>query len=124
MLNHLRYIRDHLLKKKNFGDWLKGEREARNWTQTGLGFRSDLSHETISNLESGIQRPTPDICLLLAKALRQSEVIIFRKAGLLPDNNIDEVTYEDWEYLLNQLPKNIQEELKREITEKIADRLR
>jgi len=53
----------------------------------------------------------PDTLTALAKAFDISPITIFRKAGLLPKGG-ENVRFEDWQYLLEQLSSEDQEEMR------------
>jgi hypothetical protein len=56
--------------------------------------------------------PAVETFLALANALALSPILLFRKAGLLPDRPESEVTFEDWQFLLEQMDPAEQEELR------------
>jgi transcriptional regulator with XRE-family HTH domain len=103
----------------DFGDWVKAERDKRGWSQSDLSRYSGLHRAVISKIESGTQ-PMPDTLTALAHAFKISPITIFRKAGLLPEGG-EEVSFEDWQHLLNQLTPDEQEEV-RQIMEMKIDR--
>ena len=49
--------------------------------------------------------------IAIAHAFHVTPVLVFRKAGLLPDGG-EEVQIEDWQYLLSQLSAEDQEEMR------------
>ncbi len=104
-----------------FSYWLQSEREIREWSQSDLARRSGLHRAVISKLETGT-RPMPETLMQLAKAFNLPPVFVFRKAGLLPEAPSDQVRLEDWEYLLNQLPPDEQEEVRQIALMKIERR--
>lgn len=63
----------------------------------------------------------PDTLSALAKAFHISPITLFRKAGLLPDNNGGDVKLDDWEYLLKQMTPEDEAEL-RQIAEMKIER--
>ena len=52
-----------------FGQWLKQEREARDWSQEELGERMGVKHSTISRLETGKTGVSEKMALRCADAL-------------------------------------------------------
>jgi transcriptional regulator with XRE-family HTH domain len=73
-----------------FGDWLRKEREKRDWSQADLGKWSGLGRSAINKLENHDQYPTTYNCISLSDALDMPPEDLMRIAGLLPskrDNN-------------------------------------
>ena len=103
-----------------FGDWVQIEREKRSWSQSDLSRYSGLHRAVISKIESGT-KPMPDTLTALAQAFKISPITIFRKAGLLPEGG-ETASFEDWQFLLNQLPTEEQEEVRKIIEMKIERR--
>lgn len=95
----------------DFGYWLQAEREKKGWSQSDLARHSGLHRAVISKVESGTN-PMPDTLTALAKALSYSPITVFRKAGLLPEGGED-VTFEDWKYLISQLDPQDEAELRK-----------
>jgi len=94
-----------------FGEWIQAEREKRSWSQSDLSRYSGLHRAVISKIESGT-RPMPETLSALAQAFKISPITIFRIAGLLPEGG-DNAAFEDWQFLLNQLPPEEQEEVRK-----------
>lgn len=103
-----------------FGDWIQVEREKRGWSQSDLSRYSGLHRAVISKIESGT-KPMPDTLSALAQAFKISPITIFRIAGLLPEGG-DNASFEDWQFLLNQLPVDEQEEVRKIVEMKIDRR--
>ena len=95
-----------------FSEWLQKERESRNLSQSDLGRISGLHRAIISKIELGISTPAVETYLSLAAALEKSPIELFRVAGLLPPGTSEQVTLEDWMFLLKQLPPADQEEMR------------
>jgi transcriptional regulator with XRE-family HTH domain len=108
------------MDKVNFGDWLKLEREKRDWSQSDLARFSGLHRQIINKTESGVSEPALKTFIALAQAFKISPITIFRIAGLLPDG--DNASFEDWQFLLNQLPPEEQEEVRKIVEMKIERR--
>jgi transcriptional regulator with XRE-family HTH domain len=104
----------------DFGDWIKSERDTREWSQSDLSRHSGLHRAVISKVESGTQ-PMPETLTALAHAFKISPITIFRKAGLLPDGG-DQVSFEDWQHLLKQLTPDEEEEMRQIVEMKIERR--
>lgn len=100
------------MDKEKFGLWLQKEREQRGWSQSDLARFSGLHRQIINKTENGVSMPALETYLALAKAFNISPTFIFRKAGLLPESNTDQVRFEDWEFVLNQLSPDEAEELR------------
>jgi transcriptional regulator with XRE-family HTH domain len=103
-----------MVDKLPFGQWLQLEREKRNWSQSELARRAKLHRAIISKIELSISSPATETYIALADALDVSPIFLFHKAGLLPDHpgSENQVAIEDWQYLLDQLPLEDQEELR------------
>lgn len=95
----------------DFPAWLQKELNDRGWTQADLSRFSNLSTAAISRMMTGARGIGPDACLAIANALRIPPEIVFRAAGLLPPKPDDEVTLEEWRYVLEQLSEEDREEL-------------
>lgn len=105
----------------NFGEWLKNEREKREWSQSDLARFSGLHRQIINKTESGASEPALKTFLALAQAFKISPISIIRIAGLLPEGG-ENASFEDWQYLLNQLPSDEQEEVRKIVEMKIERR--
>jgi transcriptional regulator with XRE-family HTH domain len=103
-----------------FGQWLQKERETRKWTQSELGRRSGKDRAVINKIESGGALPAVETFIALSDALKLSPITLFRKAGLIPAGD-ENVTNEDWQYLIAQLSTEEQDEV-RQIVEMKIDR--
>jgi hypothetical protein len=66
--------------------------------------------------------PAVETFIALARALNYSPVFLFRKAGLLPSGNSDEVKFEDWKFLIDQLNPEDEAELRQIAEMKIQRR--
>lgn len=95
----------------DFPAWLQKELNDRGWTQADLSRFSNLSTAAISRMMTGARGIGPDACLAIANALRIPPEIVFRAAGLLPPKPDDEVTLEEWLYVLDQLSEEDRDEL-------------
>jgi transcriptional regulator with XRE-family HTH domain len=100
------------MDRVNFGIWLASERERRGWSQSELAKRSGLHRQSLNKIENGGAMPAVETYLALAEALALSPILLFRKAGLLPDRPESEVTFDDWKFLLEQLDPAEQDELR------------
>lgn len=97
-----------------FSDWLLEEMNKRGWSQADLARASGLNRQVISNyINSRRNKPEPDALVALAHGMKMSPIVIFRKAGLLPAEGGDQLKFEDWKYILEELPEEEQEELRK-----------
>jgi transcriptional regulator with XRE-family HTH domain len=105
----------------SFAYWLQKEREIRGWSQSDLSRQSGLHRAVINKLESGT-RPMPETLTALARALGISPISIFRQAGLLPSASGEEASFDNWKFLLSQLPPDEQDEMRKIAQLKIEKR--
>jgi transcriptional regulator with XRE-family HTH domain len=73
-----------LFLMETFAEWLKAELDARSWTNSDLARAGGIQPATLSRIISGARRAGPDVCLAIARALREPPERVFRLAGLLP----------------------------------------
>lgn len=107
----------------DFIDWLDQEMKKREMSQADLARKSGLSKQVISDyLNRKKKYPDPETLTAFAHGFSLSPIVLFRKAGLLPDTPTDQVRLDDWEYLLNQLPPDEQEEVRQIALMKIEKR--
>lgn len=71
-----------------------------------------VSHPTVTELVTHGKRPSFDTCMALAVWLEQSPILTLRDAGLLPPGIDDEIRFEDWKHLINQLDPDDDAEMK------------
>ena len=96
---------------------------ARNWSQADLARASGLNRQVISSyINMRRTKPEPDALIALAHGFGISPITVFRKAGLLPPGSDDEVKFEDWKFLLDQMPTDEQEEMRQIALMKIEKR--
>ena len=105
----------------NFGDWLRSEIDKQKISQAELARMIRVTPAQVSRILSGERSTTNETLIEIAHILKIAPVTIFRKAGLLPDSNNNDVEFEDWVFLLKQLPPEDQEEL-RQIAEMKVER--
>ena len=87
--------------KKEFVDWLNIEMEKRGWSIRQTARAANLSHTVIAVALSG-DKPTFNTCAGLADAFNVSPNFVFQLAGLIEEQNKDELT-EEAEFLMSQL---------------------
>jgi transcriptional regulator with XRE-family HTH domain len=96
-------------KENEFVEWLDMV-EGGKLTDYELAKAGKFSHSVLSRARSGIP-PKWDVCVKIAGVLNISPITVFRKAGLLPPGPDNDISLEDWEYLLRQLTKEERDEL-------------
>jgi transcriptional regulator with XRE-family HTH domain len=96
-----------------FSDWLMTQIAARGITQSQLARLAGVSRQVISDYINGKRRkPDEDVLKGIAHALKIPPEIAFREAGLLPQRTPEyDQGFEEWMYLLNQLPEKDRQEL-------------
>ena len=68
----------------DFVNWLIENVHSRGWSYSELARRIDMSSGTISMVASGVQEPSFEFCLGVAKAFDLPPDQVLRRAGLLP----------------------------------------
>jgi len=71
------------MNKVDFAEWLKAERENREWSQRELGRRMGTSGAHISHVESGSRGVTADFCVKLAGVFMADPFEVMKMAGLV-----------------------------------------
>jgi transcriptional regulator with XRE-family HTH domain len=94
-----------------FGTWLLAELEKRDMSQSDLARLSGLHRQIINKTENGVSMPAVETYIALANAFGISPIFLFRKAGLLPPGPENKVKIDDWEFMLEKMPEDEQEEL-------------
>ncbi len=97
--------------KDAFIEWIDSVEDELGWTDNKWATTAGLSASVLSKARQGII-PKWDACLALANAANRSPVTVFRKAGLLPPGPDDEIKYEDWKFLLDQMSPEDEEEMR------------
>jgi transcriptional regulator with XRE-family HTH domain len=98
-------------EKDPFVEWMNDVELSLGWTDNKWATRAGISASVLSRARQGIT-PKWEACVALANAARRSPIAAFRKAGLLPPGPEEDVRFSDWQYLLNQLPPDDQDELR------------
>jgi transcriptional regulator with XRE-family HTH domain len=101
-----------MIDRISFGLWLQSERDKRGWSQADLARYSGLHRQNVYKIENGGAAPAVETYIALASALELSPVVLFRKAGLMPEALSTQSNLEDWEYLLGQLPQEEEAEIR------------
>lgn len=86
-----------------FLEWLDEQEAIKGWSDYRLAKKANIAPSVISRARSSGILPKWDACEAIAKALNVSTILVFRKAGLLPPGPPDDVVFEDWKFLLDQL---------------------
>lgn len=95
-----------------FREWLLNELKIKGWTQAELSRRAGVSRASVSLVLSEDRSIGHDLAIAIAHALNISPITVFRKAGLLPDGGGENVSFADWEFLLNQMSPEDEAELR------------
>ena len=95
-----------------FNQWLKKELSRRGWSEFRLAKEAGLSHGSVYRIGKGA-RPGWKAAGAIAAALGMPEELVFRKAGLLGEENGGEVDLEEWKAVLVRLEEKEREELLR-----------
>lgn len=110
------------MDKVVFGDWLRKQREDRGLSQSDLARLSGLHRQIINKTENGVSDPSLKTYIALSNALNISLVSVLRAAGELPPGQDDDINFEDWQYLIEKLTTDEQEEVRQIIELKIERR--
>lgn len=70
--------------ENDFAIFLNTELQRRGWSQRELGRRSDVSGAAISQVISGVNTPSAELCIKIATALDTRPEYVLRLAGHLP----------------------------------------
>ena len=100
-----------LSMETNFGNWLNKELEKRGWNQSQLAKKAGLGSGTISNIIYGSKRMGIDTAVAIARALKVRPRIVLEAAGLLPAEPATDNDFDEWIYMLSQLPERERDEL-------------
>ncbi len=103
--------------------WLNEQQKLRdNMSDYVLAKKGKFSHSALSRARVEGIAPGWEICVKIAEALNVSPITVFRKAELLPPGDNEHASFEDWMYLINKLPPEEQEEVRKIIEMKIERR--
>jgi transcriptional regulator with XRE-family HTH domain len=108
----------------DFPAWLRDQLDRRSWRVSDLAKRSHKSDAAVSRVLHGERNPDPETLVAFATALNISPILMFRKAGLLPSGPDNEVQFEDWQHLLNQMTPEDEAEMRQIAEMKIERRQR
>lgn len=96
----LQYVDMGLNDEDSFSHWLLEEFEARGLSYSEVARRGGISHARISQVIGG-DKPGKRFCKSIAKALDYPDVVVFRKAGILPPAQEEDAEY--WQELRHYL---------------------
>lgn len=68
----------------DFSEWLIGELNKRQWSQSDLARAAGTNPSSISHLVNRTRFPGKEICQAIAQAFGYPPDVVFRAAGLLP----------------------------------------
>jgi transcriptional regulator with XRE-family HTH domain len=94
-----------------FIEWLDQQERTTGLSDYVIAKRGKFSHSALSRARTGIS-PGFEICVRLSKVLNVSPITVFRKAGLLQDGPEEEITWDDWQYLLAQMTPAERDEMR------------
>jgi len=98
----------------DFPKWLQEQLDAREWRPTDLARKANLSDATVSRILKGERQADIDTLMGFAFAFNISPMAIIRKAFIFPETEKeDEVNWEDWKHLLNQMTPQEEQNIKR-----------
>lgn len=99
-----------MFSMEKFNAWLLQELSKRNWSQSDLSYRANISRGTLSNILSGSRKIGTDVILAIARALHLPPEAVFRAAGILPPTPEADALTEEGLHILNQLEGEDKEE--------------
>lgn len=107
--------------QESFIKWLDKMEGERGWTDYRLSVETGLSSSVFSRARQGLL-PKWEALVRISKAFNISPITAFRKAGLLPEGNGEQVALEDWQHLLTQLTPDEEQEMREIVSMKIERR--
>lgn len=109
-------------KGQVFIEWLDAQEAILGYTDYEVAKIGDFSHSALSRARIELIPPGWKICVKIAEVFKRSPITVFRKAGLLPPGVDDEISFEDWQYLLSQMTPDERDEVMQIVTMKIERR--
>lgn len=94
---------------KDFGSWLKGELDRREWTQADLVRRSGMNSALVSYLINGTRKLGLNSAIILSETLRVPIETILVKAGHIQHVKSDSEKESQLLYLFRLLPEHEQD---------------
>ncbi len=92
-----------------FSTWLIDELNKRRLSRAELARRMGMSSTTITYVINGKRNPGPDLCQAIAKAFGLPPELVYRQAGLLPNNAAESHEFEELKYWFDQMSVDEQE---------------
>lgn len=108
-------------KANAFIGWLDDLENSKGYSDFEVAKQGGFSHSVLSRARAGIP-PGWDVCAKIADVFDVSPITVFRKAGLLPLGPDEEISFEDWKYLLSKLTPDEEEEVREIAVRKIKRR--
>lgn len=102
---------NYIVSVIGFSEWIKDELNKRNMSQADLSRSSGLSIAQISHVVNMQSPPGQKALEAIARAFGYPPEQVYRAAGLLPQLLPEDATFEDWKFVLNQLPEEDRQEL-------------
>ncbi len=93
-----------------FSDWLLEELAEREWTQSRLARKADISRQAISDYINQRRKPDNEALRNIARAFEIPEETVFRVAGELPTRPDTDEDFEELKRLFDQMTDEEQEE--------------
>ncbi len=98
----------------DFPKWLQEQLDIREWRPTDLARKANLSDAAVSRVLKSERKADIDTLMSFAVAFKISPMAILRKAFDFPEGeNEDEVKWEDWKHLINQMTPQEEQNIKR-----------
>ncbi len=121
-IGYIVYVKQIPAAPIEFLEKIKSKMVLENLGVTQLAKKLGVSHPTVIDVITHGKRPSVDTCLALAKWLGQSDISVLREVGWLQPGPANETRFDDWKYLLDQMPLEEQEELRQIAQMKIERR--
>ena len=97
---------------QKFVQWLDEQEKRFEYSDYEVAKKGDFSHSALSRARTENIPPGYNICMKIAGVFNISPITVLRKGGLLPAEGGDQIRFDDWQYLLNQLPEDEREDLR------------
>lgn len=97
---------------QEFIQWLDEQEKRFEYSDYEVAKKGEFSHSALSRARTENIPPGYNICIKIADVFNVSPITVLRKAGLLPAEGDDQIRFDDWQYLLNQLPEDEREDLR------------
>lgn len=105
-------------KRQLLADWVRAERETRNWSQTDLAERMGKVRAVVNKIESASNDPTLDTLAALSKAFGYPVNTVLDVIGYEVNVKGDDVWVDQMNYKLSLIPS-----ASRKVAEKMLDAL-